>query len=1241
MSYNNLWTSTMEQDFKVLDNIRKCVEKESISFIIGAGFSKNISAAFPLWSDLLSPLAEKLYPECNVKNKDRKKQNIERIIAKKTYLGIASEYVRRAGYHEAIDLYIEYSMPYLACRKDGGYELKINGKVIDPNPSTECHKKLLALKAKHIFTFNYDNTLDVLADVDTSSKLLAQQNQADQKVDSYRKLLDEYKTEYEKLKNGITYQTNSHTNSSESKGGKIDFTQINTIINEFNLGLELYCDNTTDFEALHQKHLGTINREIDRQKGISKSAKNLREDKYQLVTNAYQISLTDECRNIYKLHGNLRTSADMRYEFDGDKHMQYVITQEDYDAYPKRHEAFVNLMRISLLKGSFCLIGFSGDDPNFLTWIDWVKDILDDAATKQPQSFRTIYYINADDKKLETSKEQLLQHHYIEVVNLHEYFPHACTQQERISLFLDHLHRDKEIYDTYNESWGKINIERGKLKIIDTLVSEIENVYKLSTYNRIPNQFGIAHYHRTSIFPKINQIIDADVDPILRSKMIYSAIIGELMPINTVLSSPQIRHLSKIDIELENRYSRLIVISQVLGGMLLENLDNNYTYEMALSHLFNFRFDDAKEIIDKWDPTEGIDRMHRFLLQSVYNGELDTDAITGLIINPDNFSCLQEYQYAIDVLPHIRGIIMGNKDGGMTMYGDLQQQIDTLSKRSPHLIKFREQINRLLDEIDKNKTQPFGNIKNTIRFESYNIPLVNSTKILQILVELGVPTETKNTLLIDKEKWLTICENLYEVYPQPCLYFSLLYGNNKDLLRRIAQLYIYSIKLKDTLSKLLTMMLEALLNKSCPFNVKEAIYIVAPVFMKAVCANEWNVAFEKVYNTLSLENLGEDRMAANEVLDFIITGVKLSDSKPFKHTILLQTLQLQKQIKDVHNSLIIAASNGISINATECEGLQSLVESAETPAQMYVLMNLSKWIGSETVTRKLQSLPDNLYKDCTLLEAACEYAQKDTILQDKLKKIILKSQRLWQTGIEENCSSVSHYGYTLKICDLQQYIQFNNEEIKSVYDSLKDAYNKIDTITRQWSERKMWGPFNDWSYILVEMQNFLRINKKILNNETDYTATLRSVTRLLNQGRGGNSISSLLIDDDKTGKAIFWLVNDIHQQGVSSFQYEYMLLANKILTRRSRYLNSCFIHFGWALTKYQDGYDKKLFKPLLESILNLYKSYFKGKDELNWNVEYAEKNIVEQELYKIYSVYKAWGGHIKFWENYTPRYKHI
>ena len=34
-------------------------------------------------------------------------------------------------------------------------------------------------------------------------------------------------------------------------------------------------------------------------------------------------------------------------------------------------------MKISLLKGAFCIIGFSCDDPNFLSWMSWVKEVVD------------------------------------------------------------------------------------------------------------------------------------------------------------------------------------------------------------------------------------------------------------------------------------------------------------------------------------------------------------------------------------------------------------------------------------------------------------------------------------------------------------------------------------------------------------------------------------------------------------------------------------------------------------------------------------------------------------------------------------------------------------------------------------------------------------------------------------------------------------------------------------------------
>lgn len=41
-----------------LEEIQKHIEDDNMSFIIGAGFSKNVSKVFPLWKDLIDKLAK-------------------------------------------------------------------------------------------------------------------------------------------------------------------------------------------------------------------------------------------------------------------------------------------------------------------------------------------------------------------------------------------------------------------------------------------------------------------------------------------------------------------------------------------------------------------------------------------------------------------------------------------------------------------------------------------------------------------------------------------------------------------------------------------------------------------------------------------------------------------------------------------------------------------------------------------------------------------------------------------------------------------------------------------------------------------------------------------------------------------------------------------------------------------------------------------------------------------------------
>lgn len=73
-------------------------------------------------------------------------------------------------------------------------------------------------------------------------------------------------------------------------------------------------------------------------------------------------------RRIVKLHGSFPS------------HRPFILTEEEYRTYPERFAPFVNLVRQSLLENVFCLIGFSSDDPNFLHWLGWVRDMLDKHA---------------------------------------------------------------------------------------------------------------------------------------------------------------------------------------------------------------------------------------------------------------------------------------------------------------------------------------------------------------------------------------------------------------------------------------------------------------------------------------------------------------------------------------------------------------------------------------------------------------------------------------------------------------------------------------------------------------------------------------------------------------------------------------------------------------------------------------------------------------------------------------------
>jgi hypothetical protein len=111
-----------------------------------------------------------------------------------------------------------------------------------------------------------------------------------------------------------------------------------------------------------------------------------------------------------------------------------IITEEDYNSYSENFPFFENTIRQSLLENIICLIGFSGDDPNFTRWKDWL------VYNNRDDSISSIFLIGVD--KLTESEIKLLEKRKIRIVNLFEKY--GTDQKIAITLFLEDL--EKEVF---------------------------------------------------------------------------------------------------------------------------------------------------------------------------------------------------------------------------------------------------------------------------------------------------------------------------------------------------------------------------------------------------------------------------------------------------------------------------------------------------------------------------------------------------------------------------------------------------------------------------------------------------------------------------------------------------------------------------------------------------------------------------------------------------------------------------
>lgn len=1241
--------SSIDKKQQLVDIARR-LKKGTLSFIIGAGFSKNISGKYLSWRELLHDMIMEMYS----KKMRASYLNEDEIIEKYGYLGIASEYVRRKGYHEAIDHYIEERTPVIEKADNGKFRLLVNGELITDDADLSIHKSLLDLGAHYIYTFNYDNALEFNGDkVETQSD----RDKLDVISDDCKRI-DDFIIEYNDITSWALQSLNESSQDSVGIGYNPDavIRRLNSMTAPCGIKLVEHQINTLPANINDNKAIlsSALSEKESKKKGLINSISR----KYAIVKTSKEISKSGYQDCIFKLHGSIPENKE--YGFDEDTHLHYIICQEDYDSYAEKHEAFVDLMRISLLRESFCIIGFSCDDPNFLMWMNWVKDINDRSHDRSDNDLRK-YYINVDDGALPQDKHEMLNHHGIRVIDLFSIYHSVKDRKERLRHFLYDIKKFSQSDNLweYTKVTERASIDKTKrhLEKDDDLVESEWQRRGSFPYPAIT--YKLEDYIRDDVLAQIRDDYKNALCPVDEYKLALLSIDDSNLPFSNLEYDKQRKEelfdKLKKNKGLFERYSAYEMLSAHVNGNegYSEKSAGALTkeYVAILDSFMAFNFDKAYTEAERWEPQSTYGKLIKMLISCTFFTTTYTDEDIKDLANDIEKEDDDQVLYT-----SLQLLVMSHPSNSYSqdpnhIYNVIAKSLKEIHSRHTKIIGWHDFTGALQGAaFPDNAVEPLGSVVTRIGFTDRRPR--PSNQLVMAMAKAGIFPKVNNAIIISKEYWAKVVGVIYHNYPAYCLMATALYGD-KDLLKRIAQIYAFTPdrKVRNLLPTLLLNMLAGTRSKRMPRNYRNSLFIFADYFIKAVPYEAWL----NIFKTLFEENnwiedkesaFTYDRIFAGDALEYI------TDTN-YCNEVIAKCLKYNNgNITDYQNRLVIAARKGLDhLSDENANTIYSWMTQCISEVQAFVILNLHELLDTVRFQNWLVNLPDRLMKSDIVLEAVCAYINNVSDEQRiKLSHLVANSHGLWANGIAGIKDSEVSFGggRMLNMDEINAYLTIGNEDLDIIYEKLKASF---DQIKRYVSKGTFEVNFNHWDRLIRSMINFLVKYETYLSTKKDYQPYVKQCKDKFLELRGGAHLYQLLVSSDETDvqKAVIDLNNVVYANGIEGHLFDYQALASTIIHKSTKALETCLDHFSWAVgyKKYKDFFVKNGFADAIMLILKVFAPYFIAESfegepvdedpKEEWTLE-ADKDHIEKDMLRLCAWLKEQKKPIGAWEGYEPVY---
>ncbi len=341
---------------------------------------------------------------------------------------------------------------------------------------------------------------------------------------------------------------------------------------------------------------------------LERTSEEIAEKSFAVITNKEDLIGSSGKTRIVKLHGSFPS------------HYPFIITSEDYRTYPQRFAPFVNTVQQSMLENTLCLIGFSGDDPNFEKWIGWIRDNLGEGNA--PNIYMLLHY------QLPEAEQLLLRRKKIIPVDLSQLAPGepTATIYEKALQYLSGKVRDMQ---PPKWEFRQISVELSKQEITLEKGLELLKGLRRSYPGWITVPSGRLKMLRSMILSPAEDILekccatseelsDEEIEYLyeydwLRERALRPPFTTELRAYHKILDRhpndhPEFRRSIQMsllrDLRESGDWTAWEELHSVLQGERTyfdSEQENQFAWEECLCALARYQFRELKKLLDDWN----------------------------------------------------------------------------------------------------------------------------------------------------------------------------------------------------------------------------------------------------------------------------------------------------------------------------------------------------------------------------------------------------------------------------------------------------------------------------------------------------------------------------------------------------------------------------------------------------------------------------------------------------------------